>query len=367
MTDTSKDTPWRAFRYPDNHLTDDMIDNPERLAELLSRLKLAEQDMKPGTLGGIFNNPANDSVTFARDATCVPPDVPKNTRILSFLSIWQSSASPTLDGWFISDFFAFYHLFQNLTPNQTWLHSLDLDSLIDDPKIKRYLHSSPWGKRKVVLDRDILAKIKRGEYHELLKVKELNLRAKFVELLKERLKAASDNGENLLIMILGHGQADTGHLIVGDRGRPFTVKNLIKKFKDVPDVPVMLANDYNAVPFLKSSIKRASGSKFVSAVTKTLTSNPTAKKSLEEEVEDMEDDEEIGELSGLSGQQLHERTDSYAELTGTSYEALAIIDRRAYKHQISFKAQDNDWSANGHVRTGIAMQDLRSRWEALQE
>ncbi|KAJ5039059.1 uncharacterized protein L3040_006730 [Drepanopeziza brunnea f. sp. 'multigermtubi'] len=176
----------------------------------------------------------------------------------------------------------------------------------------------------------------RGEYHELLKVRELNLRAKFVELLREHLKAASDNGENLLIMILGHGQADTGHLIVGDRGRPFTVKNLIKKFKIVPDVPVMLANDYNAVPFLKSI--------------PVLTFNPTAKKSLEG-VEDMEDDEEIGELSGLSGQQLHERTDSYAELTRTSYEALASIDRRAYKHQISFRAQDDDWSANGHVRT----------------
>ncbi|KAI9047925.1 hypothetical protein LZ554_007727 [Drepanopeziza brunnea f. sp. 'monogermtubi'] len=242
---------------------------------------LEEQDMKPQKYEAVPNTPVRDEpLTFERRASCVPPDVPKNTRILSLLSISQYAASPEIDGWFISDFF-----------------------------------------------------IESGEYHELTKTADnTNLRAKFVMLLEEHLKAASENGENLLVMIFGHGQETTGHLVCGDRGRPFTVKNLIRKFKDVPDVPVMLAKSSIAV-FRESpgSLKRASGSMFVSAVVKALTSNPTANKSLKEEVEDMEDDEDIREFSGLSDQQLDEQAESYAEFTGTTYEALASIDRRAYE------------------------------------
>lgn len=47
-----------------------------------------------------------------------------------FFAIGQQKALSDGSAWLLSDFMAFYHLFQGLIPNQTWLHSLELESLV---------------------------------------------------------------------------------------------------------------------------------------------------------------------------------------------------------------------------------------------
>lgn len=234
--------PWRKFRYPlSDSLTDASINKREELDHMLARLNLAGQEMRPSTFGGLFNSPTNEPLTYERLATHVPPDVPKNTRILAFLGIGQDTALPDTDGWFLSDFFAFYHLFQGLTPHQTWLHALDLESLLES--CKRYLHGSPYGKRKVVLDAKILQKIKDGKSHPLTRVKHCSLWIKVQAFLKEHLKEASKNKQNLLVMIFGHGEKGTYDFGVGNSGRNLCVKHFLKKIDTAKDVPIMLVSD----------------------------------------------------------------------------------------------------------------------------
>ena len=62
--------------------------------------------------------------------THIPPDITPNTRILVVLGINPKEAAPNQDGWFLSELFAFYHMFRGLTKNQIWMHGLDLDRMI---------------------------------------------------------------------------------------------------------------------------------------------------------------------------------------------------------------------------------------------
>lgn len=98
---------------------------------------------------------------------------------------------------------------------------------------------------------------------------------------------------------------------------------------------------------------------YASAIVKKLTSNPETQKSLEEESETISPEP--------TEEQLEEQSESYAEFTKTIYDTLFELDRRGYEHKFSFKAQDDGWSDNSHLRTGIAVYDLSARWEALEE
>lgn len=94
-----------------------IFNDEEILRDMLARLELAGKEMKPETFGAILSVPANKSFTYERLATSVPSDVPKNARILAFLAIGQNTALPHLDGWFLSDFIAFYHPGLNTQPD----------------------------------------------------------------------------------------------------------------------------------------------------------------------------------------------------------------------------------------------------------
>ncbi|TVY23142.1 hypothetical protein LHYA1_G007879 [Lachnellula hyalina] len=104
--------PWRNYRYPVT-ATEPSVNNQTDLDDTMNTLKRSETDMQPGAFGGVFKSTANEPITYERDATSVPPDVPKNTRILAIYTLTQDDALPRGSGWMLSDFLAFYHLFQN--------------------------------------------------------------------------------------------------------------------------------------------------------------------------------------------------------------------------------------------------------------
>ncbi|KAF4625191.1 hypothetical protein G7Y89_g12977 [Cudoniella acicularis] len=379
--------PWRKYRYPaSKFITDATTNKKEDLRDMLDRLNLASQDMKSTTFGGVFNSSANNSVSYDSFATRVPPDVPKNARILAFLAIGQNTALPDSDGWFLSDFLAFYHLFQGLTPHQSWLHALDLESLLKS--CKRYLHGSPYSnKRKVVLNEKILKTIKDGKCHPFTRAPDISLWVKFQSLLREHISEASKNKQHLLVMIFGHGEKGTYNIAVSNQQGGLSVKRFLKKLDQAKDVPIMLLTTacygggwlteqlinisgitaagpnnmsaswrYSLEP---GSLKRASGSMFVSAIVQKLTTNLETQQTIQEELEESSAEQ--------SDKQIQEQEESYAEFLRTTYDTLFELDRRGYEHKFCFKAQDDGWSDNYHLRTGIPLFELKSRWESLED
>lgn len=104
---------------------------------------------------------------YTQFTTHTPPDITSNTRIVAVCGTFQKKAMPKVDGWFLSDFFAFYTIFRGMTQHQTWMHCLDIEDLL---KVHGpYLHGSPFKTRKVVLDTEIVKKAKApgGSLHYL--------------------------------------------------------------------------------------------------------------------------------------------------------------------------------------------------------
>ncbi|KAL8830033.1 MAG: hypothetical protein Q9191_001672 [Dirinaria sp. TL-2023a] len=141
------------------------------------------------------------------DNRLAPPDVTKHTRIVSVLGIEPKWASPRDDGWFLSDFLAFWHVLNRLTSSQTWLHCLDLDKLIGEHK--RYLHGSPFEPRKEVLNETMLAKMKTT-CHAPEYVGGMSIRKVFTEAVHRECKAADEEYHNVLILMFGHGVEGKG-------------------------------------------------------------------------------------------------------------------------------------------------------------
>ncbi|PVH67404.1 hypothetical protein DL98DRAFT_600531 [Cadophora sp. DSE1049] len=115
MAEERGDAPWRKYRYPTEAARD--YNDADKLREMLDCLKVTDETttINPSVFGGIMSDLENEGITFERSASCVPLDIPKNTRILAFLAIGKDKAAPSEDGWLLSDFMAFYHLDYRLT------------------------------------------------------------------------------------------------------------------------------------------------------------------------------------------------------------------------------------------------------------
>ncbi|XMA19745.1 hypothetical protein WAI453_012536 [Rhynchosporium graminicola] len=79
--------------------------------------------LQPVPLGGYGRNTGlYGGLEGLEYASCVPPDVQKNSRIIAVCGIPQERASPQTDGWFFSDFFLFWQMFNAHPdlPHQKW-------------------------------------------------------------------------------------------------------------------------------------------------------------------------------------------------------------------------------------------------------
>jgi hypothetical protein len=259
-----------------------------------------------------------------------------------------------------------------LTPNQTWLHSLDFPALIKEHE--RYLHGNPYLPGKVVLDREIYDK--NSQY--LTHIKPASMKRKFESMLKDHCKDAEQNKEKVLIMMLGHGEKNTGHFLFPsenvdmDHWPLYDVKSFVKRLNLQKNVQVMFLStacysgkwlrheDLNisgAVAADPGKISRSwrrggsvgghCGSMFATMIIRELTSNL--------------------DTTPLSGAEVEKQEKTYAEFTRVAYETLlSDIDRRGWTHQISFRAQDDKWDYNHQSRTGFPLQQLQHRWESLK-
>ena len=87
------------------------------------------QTLNPGGITGFHTMGRQTGTSTDLDGieflTHCPPDLPLRSRILALLAITDidSMASPSEDGWFVSDFYLFHHLFSPITPPSKCLES----------------------------------------------------------------------------------------------------------------------------------------------------------------------------------------------------------------------------------------------------
>ncbi|KAF3387453.1 hypothetical protein F1880_001187 [Penicillium rolfsii] len=127
--------------------------------------------------------------------THCPPDLPPRHRILALLGTIDKgdAASPSKDGWFISDFYLFHYLLSLSLPrpsNQIWLTCEDPEALV--AKYHEYLHSDSAGDRSLrVVPRTMLLE-------------------RYINTLQEQASIAADLGEHLVLLIFGNGTPEYG-------------------------------------------------------------------------------------------------------------------------------------------------------------
>jgi hypothetical protein len=340
------------------------------LRKSLAKLQIG----KPETSGGHFRDPSNKKITYKRFNTHTPPDVTHKTRIIAILGIDPAKAAPNKDGWLVSDFLAFWHLLHGMTEKQSWFHALDLEALVKAHT--EYLHGNPYKSRKVVLNDKILERVQSGPHvPEKIKFGQNNMKRTFLKQLKDDCQAAEKAGENVLLLMFGHGDRDANGIVLGEG---YAKELKLKEFrsalsKSTAKVTLLTTHCYaggwTCDPDLNISAMTAAGPKrpshswrfsgscgracesmFATTVIEKLMRDSSAKN---QKLDDPETDEQ---------------EESIAELSRVVYEILlSDVDRRGFLHDMTFRAEDDAWSMCWRERTGIPLGNFEERWNQLPD
>ncbi|KAI9052952.1 hypothetical protein LZ554_003224 [Drepanopeziza brunnea f. sp. 'monogermtubi'] len=93
--------------------------------------------------------------------TPMVPDIGPNTIIVAACGTTGQDALPHQAGGFITaDFLLAYQLWAGATTDQVWLHSINFPALLKTNH--RYVHGSPYGTRKVVMDERLFEESRKG-------------------------------------------------------------------------------------------------------------------------------------------------------------------------------------------------------------
>lgn len=347
--------------------------DPPALAKALEHISISD----PQATHAVFHDKQKRSIKVPRFTTHTVPDVTANTRIVAVVGVQQKVADPQTDGWFLSDFFAFWNVLHGMTATQTWLHCLDLDDLVT--RHTRYLYGNPFKERKVVLDAEILAKAKQS-HHCPKQIKETLLIPTFHKLIESECLAAKEaGGQSVLILMFGHGDRDTYGIFLGSERNTFSIRMFEKATQGI-DVPVTILStacysggwacaprinattltaagrkDVSKAWTYSGSTARACGSMFTTAIINKMTKAEGSSRS----VLDPPDDEPITPVEG--------EDETYREFAESVFESLLKdIDRRGFLHGLTFSAQDDAWEMHWSDSTGIPMVDFKGRWDELQ-
>lgn len=313
---------------------------------------------------------AADLESLALPTLC-PPDFPPRSRIVAVRGVtdFNNQASPTLDGWFFSDFYLFYHL---LSPrvvgssNQVWLTSEEPSFLVT--KYKEYVHGDPRHDRRVVLDQDVLKRIQ--DAGNIRVVPRSILLERFLNTVKEQARIAADSNEHLVILLFGHGEDSTYGVAIGGECDALDAPKLnIEDIKRVirPDAPVTLfmtscySGGWLVQPNINmrqhlnvtgiagcghkqttrswpvsASLSRASGSMVATAIMKSII--------------DIDDRQAASDI-------LNQPT--YISLANAIHESYKKLNSMFKRQQVHFSAQDDAWAMQYQARIGIPLDNSK--------
>ena len=200
----------------------------------------------------------------ARD-TRAPPNVTSTTRVIAVLGLDEpdgvpSVASPSEDGWMVSDFYLWLHVLHGMGKSQEWITSMapshllekygrediitnkDVSEEDESETIKPmrtkwksgFVHGDPWEERVVVLDDKLLPSINQkltiGPHG-------VGLRDFFLKRLEAVVADASKTDDPILILAFCHGDYDVrGGLYIGDTSEllcPSSVAGIMSRYPKV--------------------------------------------------------------------------------------------------------------------------------------
>jgi len=305
------------------------------------------------------------------------PDVQPNTHIIGLCGVNdyhslltnQNACDPAIDGWMLSDFYLFHHLFRGTGRSQAWFTCLDPEVLIR--RHGEYVHGNCYRERRVVLDRHTLPD------PSTLRVEEPdNLLPNFLNYLRLQCEVARAANEPVLLCAFCHGDSLTNGLEIGGTGEDgplLRVEDISEVIASSPGIQICLlltscfSGGWTVTPLLRdtdgkgratvmtaagpstpseswpltASLGRACGSIYTSAIISVLESEATREENRE-------------------GQQMSAR-----EFACTiRSDLLNIIGPRfGETHDSQFEVQNEQWEDPYQHRTGIP---LRHYWKILQ-
>ncbi|KAI9775945.1 MAG: hypothetical protein M1816_005657 [Peltula sp. TS41687] len=311
------------------------------------------------------------------------PDISPKSHIIGLVGTtdFEDAASPSEDGWFLSDFYLFNHLFKGLGSSRAWLTCLDPEFLIR--KYTEYAHGNSYHTRRIVLSRDQQPTDIRVETPE-------RLLDRFIDRLQETCARAHSVNEPIFLLLFGHGDQETHGVEIGraENGEiPLlsmdSVKQLLVRFPGL-QISVLMTSCFSggwtthlnmtvmtaAGPEQESlswsasqSLGRCTGSIYTSAVLEILAKEDSPAMS-----------SATSSTVILDARQGIPTMDSETKVLSATYQEFAdditakllLLDRFGACHDIRFSAQDDDWSREYHERTGIPLAVYKENLEKLR-
>jgi len=304
------------------------------------------------------------------------PIVHHNSRIVGICGILKEKSNPTVDGWFLSDFFALNYLMKGLGASQTWIATSSAEDLVKN--YDEFLHGNPYQDRKVVLNEALL---QRGEITPVTVAAESDLHDVTMEVLKKECQIAKSTGAPVLLLLFGHGDYRTYGVVLGESilriddvrsvvgddigltiistacfSGGWSASTSLNATTSTAAGPLVESESWNESPSVR---KRICGSIYASALINALSdaSSPL--------VESPNGDSSItGSIQPQAPTAT--QTESFNEFARSIYDTLLGIDRFGDDHHISFSAQDDDWETSWTGRTGIPLHHFADRWDQLE-
>ncbi|MCJ1410049.1 hypothetical protein MMC19_004134 [Ptychographa xylographoides] len=319
--------------------------------------------------GEPFNN--LEGVVF--DSRC-PPDVAPDTIIVVVCgpNDFGDNAAPSKDGWLVSKFYMFHHLFRDTATEQHWLTCLDPRDLVE--KYKEYVHGNPTTEdRKVVLDNSMLAEVMDvlvvdGNGKDLLD--------RFPSCLADAFRQVKGTERRILALVFGHGTRSTFSITLGGTEDPVHCPTLtidhIKKalYRNDPCLnlamlkPSPFGGGWTQTP--KLNISAMSGTDLQSWTMSALSgqvcgsryATGVARALIRKEIKGLV-------LASDDGDTLLS-SHTFAALAKSIHDVLKEeVDVRG-EYTISFSAKDDLWGSQWQARTGFPLANYQAKWDALK-
>lgn len=334
----------------------------------------APERVYPAEFGGYGKKaglPAED-IGGLKDVSFVsryPTDLSPSVRILAICGITdhRNDAAPDRNGWFLSDFYLFHHLFKGVGAHQIWLTSEDPEELID--KYGPYIHGNPFEERREVLNKDLVDEITKS--NNLRVVLRRDLCERFISTIRSEIAIALKNQQPLLLMVFGHGEEDTHSILLGWKsGSPEKFKiSEMTKLLDIrsdgraPEISLLTTACYSGgwamVPHLSLTTMTAAGPEIESM-------SWEGSKSLGRYCGSIYATTVAKSLIKLEATSPGEPPATYAGFCNIIHTTLCSdVDRKGARHQIKFSAQFDAWETEWRTRSGIPLQSFKERWEML--
>lgn len=300
-----------------------------------------------------------------------PPAVNSDSIIIAIAgpNDHASRASPTHDGWLLSDFYLFNHLMRGTASEQHWLTSIDPRTLVE--KYGRLLHGNPKTGRKVVLNR-----INLDALQNINVIQPEDLAERFLEHVSEATRKTCGTDRQVLIMTFCHCQNMTHRLEINGKDDQIIAIDMnimrwaLTRFNSSPVVTLMTTSCYGG------------GWCFaISPTETTLTAGHEKTKTLSWPMSEATRDHICGsrcavgvtqaliraELGGFKESEMPlECQKIYKALEEVIHDILAEeVDIRYPKSPISFVSKEGEWEAESRQRIGYPLLGYRQRWDAL--